>query len=160
MKGLSTSVASLVLAACASGSDSTPEPALVETRPPPVFMQYRPGQNGRMTLGAPSGGVLTQRGKCLGIVPDNGRFATAIWPATARMEFDSDGLVIVDPQGGARVRLGDYVEFTGGPLPKATPYPLGDDVHTVDMPMECAHFPGYDGWITIVNPGFRKGRHP
>lgn len=151
MKSLAAITALLVLAACASGSTSSPA-AL------PVFMQYRPGQNGRITLEAPSGGVLTQRGKCLGIVREDGRFSTAIWPATARMERGAHGLVVID-QGGARVRLGDYVKFTGGPLPKGTPYPLGDDVHTIDMPMECAHYPGYDGWITIVNPGFRKARH-
>lgn len=122
----------------------------------PVFMQYRPGQNGRVTLNAPSGGVLSQRGRCLGMIRDDGRFATLVWPATARMEFDAKGLVVVDPVGGGRVRLGDYVVFTGGPVPRGTAYPFGDDVHTVDMPMACAHYPGYDGWIAIVNPGFRK----
>jgi hypothetical protein len=119
-------------------------------------MQYRPGQNGRISLNAGSGGVLARRGKCLGIIRDDGRFATLVWPATARMEQDSRGLMVVDPDGGGRVRLGDYVVFTGGPLPPGTIYPFGDDVHTVDMPMECAHWPGYDGWVAIVNPGFRK----
>jgi hypothetical protein len=119
-------------------------------------MQYRPGQNGRITLSAPYGGLLTQRGKCLGITRDDGKFATLVWPASARMEADGRGFAIVDTTGKGRVRLGDYLVFTGGPLPAGTIYPFGDDVHTVDMPMECAHRPGYDGWIAIVNPGFRK----
>jgi hypothetical protein len=139
----------LSLAACVSS------PAVEPPEDAPTFMQYRAGQDGRIKLAAPSGGVLTQRGKCLGLIRDDGRFATLVWPATARLEFDRLGLVVVDPVGGGRVRLGDYVVFTGGPLPPKTPYPFGDDVHTADMPMECAHYPGYDGWIAIVNPGFK-----
>jgi hypothetical protein len=132
----------------------------VWARERPVFMQYLPGK-APLVLKASAGGILTQRGPCLGVILDDGRFSTAVWPATARIEFDSHGLVVVDGrEGGARVRLGDYVQFTGGPLPKGTRYPLGGDVHVVDMPMACAHYPGYDGWIAIVNPGFRKGRRP
>ena len=94
------------------------------------------------------------------MIGDDGRFATAVWPATARIEFDARGLVVIDGQGPGRVRLGDYVQFAGGPLPRGTRYPLGDDVHVVGMPMACAQYPGYDGWIAIVNPGFRKARRP
>jgi hypothetical protein len=130
----------------------------VWARERPVFMQYLPGK-APLVLEAPSGGILTQRGPCLGVVLDDGRFATAVWPATARIEFDDRGLVVADGgEGGARLRLGDYVQFTGGPLPKGARYPLGGDVHVVDMPMACARWPGYDGWIAIVNSHFRKGR--
>lgn|GEM_PF-6485293 len=131
----------------------------VWARERPVFMQYQPGK-APVALKASSGGILTQRGPCLGLIRDDGRFATAVWPATARIEFHALGLIVVDGQGAGRVRLGDYVLFTGGPLPKGTRYPLGGDVHVVDMPMACARWPGYDGWIAIVNPGFRKERRP
>ena len=136
-----------------------PEDALpVWARERPVFMQLRPGKS-PVALEASSGGILAQRGPCLGVTGDDGRFATAVWPAEARIEFDARGLVVSDGrEGGTRLRLGDYVRFTGGPLPKGTRYPLGDDVHVVGMPMACARWPGYDGWIAIVNPGFRKGR--
>lgn len=137
-----------------------PEDALpVWGRERPVFMQYLPGK-APVALDAPSGGILTQRAQCLGVIGEDGRFATAVWPATARIEFDAPGLVVVDGEGAGRVRLGDYVQFTGGRLPRGTQYPLGGEVHVVDMPMACAHYPGYDGWIAIVNAGFRKGRHP
>ncbi|HYW16959.1 MAG TPA: hypothetical protein VE891_12515 [Allosphingosinicella sp.] len=137
-----------------------PEDALpVWARERPVFMQYLPGK-APVALDALSGGVLTQRAECLGVILDDGRFATAVWPATARIEFDDRGLVVVGGEGAGRVRLGDHVQFTGGPLPKGTLYPFGGDVHVVDMPMACARWPGYDGWITIVNSDFRKGRRP
>jgi hypothetical protein len=119
-------------------------------------MQYRPGK-APVALDAPSGGVLTQRAECLGVIGGDGRFATAVWPATARIELDARGLVVADGEGPGRVRLGDHVQFTGGPLSKGVPYPFGDEVHVVGMPMACARWPGYDGWITIVNPGFREG---
>jgi hypothetical protein len=131
----------------------------VWARERPVFMQYLPGK-APLALDAPSGGILTQRAQCLGVIGDDGRFATAVWPATARIEFDASGLVVVDGQGPGRLRLGDYVRFTGGPLPRGARYPFGGEVHVVEMPMACAHYPGYDGWIAIVNPGFRKGRRP
>lgn len=129
----------------------------VWARERPVFMQYLPGK-APLVLDAPSGGILAQRGPCLGVILEGGRFATAVWPATARMEFDERGLLVGDgEEGGARLRLGDQLLFTGGPLPQGARYPLGGDVHVVDMPMECARWPGYDGWIAIVNSGFRKG---
>jgi hypothetical protein len=135
-----------------------PEDALpLWARERPVFMQLRAGI-APVALHAPSGGILTQRGPCLGVIRDDGRFATAVWPASARIEFDGGGLVVVDGQGAGRVRLGDHVRFTGGPLPKATRYSFGEDAHVVGMPMACARWPGYDGWIAIVNPGFRKDR--
>jgi hypothetical protein len=133
-----------------------PEDALpIWARERPVFMRYLPGK-APVELNAPWGGVLAQRAQCLGVIGDDGRFATAVWPATARIEFDARGLVVVDGEGPGRVRLGDYVQFSGGPLPTGTRYPLGGDVHVVEMPMACAKWPGYDGWIAIVNPGFRK----
>jgi hypothetical protein len=120
----------------------------------PVFVQYRPGQAARYRLEAPYHGVLTQRGPCLGVVRD-GRFSTLFWPETARIRFGAAGLEVSEA-GGAPVRLGDTLEFTGGPLPKGMAHALGDDVLSVDTPMACAHYPGYDGWLAVVNPGFRK----
>jgi hypothetical protein len=119
-----------------------------------VFVQYRPGQSERYRLEAPYYGVLTQRGPCLGVVRD-GRFSTLIWPETARVAFGDAGIEVSEP-GGVRVRLGDTIEFAGGLLPTKMAHGFGDDVLSVDMPMACAHYPGYDGWIAIVNPGFRK----
>ena len=56
------------------------------------------------------------------------------------------------------LRLGDYLEGTGGPLPRGTPHSLGHDVLMETFPIECARWRGYDGWIGIVNPGFTQGR--
>ena len=150
----------LLLSGCALARQTPPDTrqAAAVAEELPIFMQYRAGRNSPVPLSARSGGVLTQRGKCLGMIRDDGRFATLVWPAEARMEVDARGLTVVDAVGGERVRPGDYISFSGGPLPPGTVYPLGDDLHTFDMPMECAHWPGYDGWIAIVNPGFRKGR--
>jgi hypothetical protein len=134
-----------------------PEAALpVWARERPVFMQLRPGM-APVALDGPSGGILFQQGPCLSLVGEDGRFATAVWPATARIEFDERGLAVIDGKSGGRVRLGEYVQFTGGPLPKGARYSFGDDLHVVGMPMDCARWPGYDGWIALVNPGFRKG---
>ena len=136
-----------------------PEDALpVWGRERPVFMQLRPGK-APLALDAPSRGILTQRGPCLGVILDDGRFATAVWPPTARIEYDNRGLIVIDGQSAGRVRLGEQVLFTGGPLPNGTRYSFGSDVHVVDMPMACARWPGYDGWIAIVNPGFRTAPH-
>jgi hypothetical protein len=119
-----------------------------------VFMQFPRGQKPAAKLNAPSAGVLTQRGKCLGVVGSDGRFATLYWPSTARIEADGLGLAVVDTGGGGRVRLGEYFVFTGGPVPRGTRFPLGE------TPLECALWPGYDGWLAIVNPGFRAEPAP
>jgi hypothetical protein len=119
-----------------------------------VFIQYRPGQAARYRLEAPYEGVLTQRGPCLGVVRD-GRFSTLIWPETARIAFSAGGFEASEARG-APVRLGDRIEFTGGPLPAGMTHDLGGSVLSTDMPMACARYPGYDGWIAIVNPGFRR----
>lgn len=121
-----------------------------------MFVQYRPGQAARYRLESPYYGVLTQRGPCLGVVRD-GRFSTLFWPETARIHFGGDGLEISEA-GGERVRLGDMIEFTGGPLPPGMTHSLGADVLSVETPMACARYPGYDGWLAIVNPGFRRRR--
>jgi hypothetical protein len=144
-----------------SSSCATPAPlpalpavALAVSAERPVFVQYRPGQAARYRLEAPYYGVLTQRGPCLGVMRD-GRFSTLIWPETARAAFGDAGVEVSEP-GGARVRLGDTIEFAGGLLPTGMAHGFGDDVLSVDMPIACARYPDYDGWIAIVNPGFRK----
>jgi hypothetical protein len=76
------------------------------------------------------------------------------WPSKARVEVDARGLVVVDDVSGGRVRLGDYVVFTGGQLPRGTQFPFGE------TPLECALWPGYDGWLAIANSGFRTERAP
>lgn len=118
-----------------------------------AFIQYRAGQSAPYQLDAPYGGTLTQRGPCLGIVRE-GRFSTLIWPETARIGFDRQGLVVSDARDGTKVRLGEYVQFTGGPLLQGMTHPLGGETLCTDMPIVCAQYPGYDGWIAIVNSGF------
>jgi hypothetical protein len=145
----------LIIAACVTSP--SPPKAVQQEQEQPAFIQYRPGHSARFRLTARYEGTLTQKGPCLGVVRD-GRFSTIIWPEGARMEFDAKGLVVSDGSTGARVRLGDYLKFTGGPIPKDMAHPFGEDALNIDMPMKCAHFPGYYGWIAIVNPGFRKGR--
>jgi hypothetical protein len=124
----------------------------------PVFLRYRPGQAARYRLRAPYHGVLTQRGPCLGVVRD-GRFSTVFWPETARIAFGAAGPEVSEP-GRSPVRLGDTILFTGGPLPKGMAHGLGGDVLSAETPMACARYPGYDGWLAIVNPGFRRRQEP
>lgn len=144
----------VVLALTSACAASTQAPA-AGTRP--AFSSYRVGAPRPVTLTAPYAGYLTQKGRCLGLTID-GRFATIIWPETARLGFDRDGLLLTDQRSGAALRLGDYLEGTGGPLPPGVPHSIGDDILTESFPIECARRPGYDGWIGIVNPGFTKGR--
>jgi hypothetical protein len=149
----------LVLAAgLLSASCVTTTPALGIR---PVFPQYRPGETGGVRLTAPYGGILAQRGPCLGLL-NGDLFTTMIWPETARLSFDERGLLLQDMRSGAAVRLGDWVSITGGPLPPGTQHALGEPVLTEQFALECARRPDLnrDGWIGIVNPGFRKGRAP
>jgi hypothetical protein len=44
--------------------------------------------------------------------------------------------------------------FTGGPVPRTVQFPFGE------TPLECARWPGYDGWLAVVNSGFRAERAP
>ena len=143
-----------VLLSCSCATPAPPPPAAAVSAERPVFVQYRPGQAARYRLAAAYSGVLTQRGPCLGAVRD-GRFSTLIWPETARIAFGPAGLEVSEA-GGEPVRLGDTIEFTGGPLPPGMTHALGAGVLSVDTPMACARWPGYDGWLAIVNPGFRK----
>lgn len=143
----------------AAAGCATVPPASVPAQERPAFIQYQAGQSAQYRLDAPDGGTLTQRGSCLGIVRE-GRFSTLIWPETVRIDFDTRGLVIKDTRGGAQVRLGDHVDFRGGPIPRGMTHALGDDVLSGGMPIDCARYPGYEGWVAIVNPGFRKGRRP
>jgi hypothetical protein len=125
----------------------------------PAFSSYRAGATRPFSLTAPYGGYLTQQGPCLGLTID-GRFATIIWPETARLTVDSGGLLLTDERSGARLRLGDYLQGTGGPLPPGARHSIGDDILTETFPVECARWHGYDGWIGIVNPGFRTVSPP
>jgi hypothetical protein len=146
-------IALALTSACAA---STPAPS-AGTRP--AFSSYREGATHPVTLTAPYGGYLTQQGPCLGLTI-GGRFATIIWPETARLTSDSRGLLLTDQRSGAKLRLGDYLEGTGGPLPKGMPHDIGEVTLTEGFPIECARWRGYDGWIGIVNSGFTKGRPP
>jgi hypothetical protein len=147
-------VALALTSACAA---STQAPPVAASRP--VFSSYREGAARPVRLAAPYGGYLTQRGPCLGLTID-GRFATIIWPETARLRFDRRGLLLTDRRSGAALRLGDYLQGTGGPLPPGTPHSIADDILTETFPIECARWHGYEGWIGIVNPGFTKGQRP
>lgn len=126
----------------------------------PAFSAYRAGAPRPVTLTAQYGGYLTQRGPCLGLTI-GGRFATIIWPETARLGFDRRGLLLSDlGSSGPALRLGDYLTGTGGPLPPGVPHSIGDDILTEGFPIECARWHGCEGWIGIVNSGFGKGRPP
>ncbi|MEA3011049.1 MAG: hypothetical protein QOJ91_2741 [Sphingomonadales bacterium] len=142
----------LALASACAGSTRAPAGA-----PRPTFSAYRAGAPRPVTLTAPYGGYLTQRGPCLGLTI-HGRFATIIWPETARLEFDRRGLLLSDTASGVTLRLGDYLVGTGGPLPRGVPHSIGDDILTEGFPVECARWYGYEGWIGIVNSGFGKGQ--
>jgi hypothetical protein len=146
-------VALALTSACAA---STQAPAAGAR---PVFSSYREGAARPVRLAAPYRGYLTQRGPCLGLTID-GRFATIIWPETARLSFDRRGLLLTDRRSGAALRLGDYLRGTGGPLPPGTPHDIGETTLTEAFPIECARWQGYEGWIGIVNSGFTKGRPP
>ncbi|HEX8578675.1 MAG TPA: hypothetical protein VF655_03665 [Allosphingosinicella sp.] len=150
--------ASFLLAACVSAPPAPTGPTGPQGRrvagASALFLQLRAGEKSPLRAPAPAGGVLTQRGQCLGVVGSDGRFATAYWPSNARMEVDAEGLVVIDGAGGGRVRLGDYLEFTGGAIPAGTEFQLGD------TPIECAVWPGYDGWLAILNPGFHAAPAP
>lgn len=122
----------------------------------PTFSQYKPGETGGVSLAAPFGGYLTQKGRCLGLT-NGGRFTTMIWPATARLSFDRRGLLLRDLRSGVAARLSSYIKITGGLLPAGTTHSLGEDVLTGGFPIECARWVG--PWtIGIVNPGFKTGR--
>lgn len=151
MKYAFSLVALALTSACAA---STQVPA-ADTRP--AFSSYRVGVPRPFTLTAPYAGYLTQQGPCLGLTID-GRFATIIWPETARLTSDSRGLLLTDQRSAAALRLGDYLEGSGGPLPPGTPHDIGEATLTEAFPIECARWRGYAGWIGIVNPGFTKGR--
>lgn len=145
----------LVLLGLTSACAASAQAPSAGTRP--AFSSYRVDAPRPFRLTAPSGGTLTQRGPCLGLTI-GGRFAAIIWPETARLGFDRGGLLLTDSRSGAALRLGDYLEGTGGPLPPNRPHLIGDDILTETFPIECARWRGYDGWIGIVNPGFTKGR--
>ena len=124
----------------------------------PAFSQYKPGETGGVSLAAPFGGYLTQKGRCLGLM-NGGRFTTMIWPTMARLSFNRQGLLLKDRRSGAVLRLGDYVEVSGGPLPPGVTHSLADDVLTESFPIECARWVG--PWtVGIANPGFRRGQPP
>ncbi len=140
----------LFVSACVSAPPAEPP------RDAPMFVQYRTEDPDKIRLKAPYRGVLTQRGLCLGLTVD-GRFTTIIWPETARVTYDAGGLLLRDVVSKAKLRLGDTLAGTGGPLPAGAQQPLGGSTLSTDMPIECARYPGYPGWIGFVSPGFRKG---
>lgn len=146
---------SLAAVALTSGCAVSTQIPVAGTRA--AFSSYKADAIHPVSLTAPYAGYLTQQGPCLGLAID-GRFATIIWPETARLTSDSRGLVVTDERSGAKLRLGDYLQGTGGPLPQGMPHSIGDDILTETFPIECARRTGYEGWIGIVNPGFTKGR--
>ena len=152
-------VAALLVGGCASRPAPAPEAVSGGAADRPAFVQYRPEDPNKIRLNAPYSGVLTQRGLCLGLTV-GGRFVMVIWPETARLSYDSRGLLLQDEKSKARLRLGDAVMAAGGPLPAGAQQSLGGDTLSTDMPIECAHWPGYAGWIGFVSPGFRRGQSP
>ena len=145
----------LLAAACASPPSPAPVELASGAAERPVLVQYRAEDTSKIRLGTPYGGVLTQRGACLGLEVE-GRFVTVIWPETARLSFDARGLLLRDEQSKARLRLGDTLVGSGGPLPAGAQQSLGASTLSTDMPVECARYPGYSSWIGLVSPAFRK----
>ncbi len=119
MKSCFPLAASLLLAACVSAPSPSlgPQGRLVPGASA-VFMQFRPGEKLPFKSKAAAGGVLTQRGRCLGIVGSDGRFATLYWPSTARAEVDARGLVVVDSVGGGRSGLAIIWRSPAGRCPE------------------------------------------
>lgn len=65
------------------------------------------------------GGVLTLRGRCLGLAnPDGSGFSTVIWLPRARLGFDERGVYVTEGEG--RFRPGEFVIGGGGSIPQAT----------------------------------------
>jgi hypothetical protein len=127
----------------------------------PSFLQFLPGQDAAVPLAEPFSGILAQQGPCLGLLRGE-FFSTVVWPETARVEYDRDGLVLRDGLSGSSARLGDRIEALGGPLPAAARLQLGPPTLNLVMPIECARRPipqdpawSGPGWIAVVNPGFR-----
>lgn len=113
-----------------------------------AFPRFREAARNRIALTAEGRGYLAQRGRCLGLM-GQGVFSTVVWPETARLSFDRDGLVVEDRESGAAVRLGDFLATSGGQLPAG----LANDMEpqlTEPVPAECAQ------QVITVNPGFRK----
>jgi hypothetical protein len=69
----------LALTSACAVSTQAPTPG-----PRPTFSAYRAGAPRPVTLTAPYAGYLTHQGPCLGLTI-GGRFATVIWPETARL---------------------------------------------------------------------------
>jgi hypothetical protein len=141
---------------CACATAPTEAPPASANRP--AFPRFSPGSPEPPTAGSYAG-YLSRKGPCLGLTV-GGRFATVIWPRTARLRFDARGLIVSDSSSGASLRLGDWLVGEGGPLPPGYRQPLGEPELSETMPIECARYPGYDGWIATLRPGFRKGTPP
>lgn len=149
---LSVIVAAILTAGCAGVREDGDAPAGTDL----LFAQFGAGAQRPPYSAARYAGYFAQRGPCLGLLVE-GRFATIIWPATARLRSDARGLILSDTQSGARLRLGDYIEGTGGAIPRSHPQSLGEPELTATFPIECARWPEYEGWIGVLNPGFRRG---
>lgn len=114
----------------------------------PAFPQHRPTAEERILLTAGVGGVLVQRGRCLGF-GDRDRFVAIVWPETARLSFDRRGLLVHDLESGAEIRLGDRIDGGGGGAGEGAAERIAASL-TEPVPPECAD------WIVTLNPGFRR----
>ena len=92
-------------------------------------------------------GTLTLKGRCLGIGKDGDYLATIVWPETARLSYDSQGLLITDRSTGSIIRVGDYFEGGGGAA--SSDAPISARLSEA-IPAECV------GTIISLNPGFQK----
>lgn len=125
--------------ACTTLPDTQPLPAF------PAYLPERAGEN-RIYLLARGHGRLARRGRCLGVTSEGGHFTAVIWPHTARLARDREGLFVSDSESGARIRLGQRFEWGGGSTPREVVLQLE---LTEPVPPECLV-----GALTTLNPGF------
>lgn len=137
-------MAAFVLVSCAS----------IPTSKRPAFPKFKVSDANRILLTGGGAGYLSQQGRCLGLAgPSGANFRTVIWPETANLSFDAEGLLLTDSASGAAVRLGDYISVGGGALPPGAAAPLASEL-TEAVPPECA------ASVATVNPGFKKAVAP
>jgi hypothetical protein len=120
---------------------------LVSGRPAfPTRVAASPGE-WNIALEAKVFGTLMLKGRCLGIGKDGEYLATIIWPETARLLHDRQGLLIRDRSTDTIIRIGDYLEGGGGAAFSNAPISA---VLTEALPTECG------GTVISLNPGFQK----
>ena len=112
----------------------------------PTYPREAAGAQDRIYLLALGYGRLTLRGRCLGMVNRGGStFTMIVWPYTARLGRDSQGLFVTDSESGATIRLGDEFTFGGGDNSTGS-YGFGEPL-SEPVPADCS------ARVATLNPG-------